>query len=61
VIVNVPMLEPAGIVTDAGQVAYWLVQVIVTTAPPAGATALRVTVAIVEDPPVTVAGEKVIV
>ena len=54
---NVPVAEPAGMVTVAGTAAIEdLLLERPTTAPPAGATPPRVTVAVLELPPVTVDG-----
>ncbi len=55
--VKVPLATPAGMVIEAGTVAtLTLLLASVTTAPPAGATELRVTVAVLVPPPVTVVG-----
>src|SRR5436305_14912292 len=59
--VNVAVLAPAATVTDAGTVAALrLLLVNATTAPPAGAAALSVTVPVLFAPPVSVAGFSVI-
>src|SRR5204863_9067597 len=59
--VNVAVVAPAATVTEAGTVAA-LVLLLVnpTTAPPAGAAALSVTVPVLFAPPVSVAGLSVI-
>ena len=49
--------EPAGIVTEAGNVTTMLLSERLTIAPPEGAGPERVTVQVLEVPPVTVAGE----
>ena len=55
--VNVAVALPAGTVTDAGTAtAEVLLLVKLTSAPPAGATLLRVTVPVDDVPPATVAG-----
>jgi hypothetical protein len=55
--VNVAVVAPAATVTDGGTVAtLGLLLVNATTAPPAGAAALSVTVPVLFAPPVTVAG-----
>ena len=56
--VNVTEVVPAGIVTDAGTVAAFQVELSVTAAPPAGAGPLRVTVPRTAEPPVTDAGDR---
>jgi hypothetical protein len=57
VTVNVMLLFPTGMVTDAGTwAAVVLLLVIVTTAPEGGAAPFRVKVAVEEVPPVTVVG-----
>ena len=57
VMVNVPVVTPAATVTEAGTVAALLLLLVkVTTAPPAGATELSVTVPVLVKPPVTVDG-----
>ena len=57
VTVNVVLLVPAGMVTDAGTwAAVVLLLVIVTTAPDGGAAPFKVRVAVEEVPPVTVVG-----
>lgn len=56
VIVNVAVDVPAATVTVAGTEAAALLDVSVTTAPPAGATPVRVTVPTLDVPPVTVLG-----
>src|SRR5437868_9458498 len=59
--VNLAVVAPAATVTDAGTVAALrLLLVNATTAPPAGAAALSVTVPMLFAPPVTVAGFSVI-
>src|SRR5436305_14868215 len=59
--VNLAVVAPAATVTDAGTVAALrLLLVNATTAPPAGAAALSVTVPVLFAPPVTVAGFNVI-
>src|SRR5438270_11566407 len=59
--VNLAVVAPAATVTDAGTVApLALLLVNATTAPPAGAAALRVTVPVLFAPPVSVAGFSVI-
>src|SRR6266487_6588636 len=59
--VNVAVVAPAATVTDAGTVAALrLLLVNATTAPPAGAAALSVTVPVLFAPPVSVAGFSVI-
>src|SRR5438046_9546018 len=59
--VNLPVFAPAATVTDAGTVAALrLLLVNATTAPPAGAAALSVTVPVLFAPPVSVAGFSVI-
>jgi hypothetical protein len=58
--VNVPVKAPAGIVRVAGTVATAVLLLeSATTAPPAGAAPLRVTVAVDVVPPWTVVGERV--
>src|SRR5438270_12277522 len=58
---NVAVVAPAATVTEAGTVAALrLLLVNATTAPPAGAAALSVTVPVLFAPPVTVAGFNVI-
>src|SRR5512133_3453102 len=55
--VNVAVVAPAATVTDGGTVAaLGLLLVNVTTAPPAGAAALSVTIPVLFAPPVSVAG-----
>lgn len=54
---NVPVVWPAETVTVDGIVTAVLCVVRLTTAPPAGATALRVTVPVAGFPPVTLFGE----
>src|SRR5215475_1656676 len=57
VTVKLAVVAPAATVTDAGTVAaFTLLLVRVTTAPPAGAAAPRVTAAVLLAPPVTAAG-----
>jgi hypothetical protein len=56
VTVNVAALLPAAIVTEAGTVAEALLLASVTTAPPVGAAAVKVTVPVTDVPPVTLAG-----
>ena len=56
VTVNVALLAPAAMVTEAGTVAEVLLLDRVTLAPPVGAAAVRVTVPVAEVPPVTLAG-----
>src|SRR5438045_2235406 len=59
--VNLAVVAPAATVTDAGTVAALrLLLVNATTAPPAGAAALSVTVPVLFAPPVSVAGFSVI-
>src|SRR5436305_13507425 len=59
--VNLAVVAPAATVTDAGAVApSRLLLVNRTTAPPAGAAALSVTVPVLFAPPVSVAGFRVI-
>src|SRR5438477_13212058 len=59
--VNLAVVAPAATVTDAGAVAALrLLLVNATTAPPAGAAALSVTVPVLFAPPVSVAGFSVI-
>src|SRR5437762_3469446 len=57
---NVAVVAPAATVTEAGTVAAVLLLASITTAPPAGAAALSVTVPVLFAPPVTVAGFSVI-
>jgi hypothetical protein len=57
-IVNEAERDPAGTVTDAGTVAAAFVLESVTTAPPAGAGPLSVTVALAVDVPKTVVGSR---
>src|SRR5205814_3648006 len=60
-IVNLALVAPAATVTDVGTVAALrLLLVNATTAPPAGAAALSVTVPVLFAPPVSVAGFSVI-
>jgi hypothetical protein len=54
--VNVEEADPAGIVTDAGTVTDVLLSAKLTTAPPAGAPAVRLTVQLELAPPTTDAG-----
>jgi hypothetical protein len=54
--VKVVELEPAGTVTVAGNVAFPVLEVIVTAKPPVGATALRVMVPVELEGAVTVVG-----
>ena len=56
VTVNVAVVEPAATVTFAGTDAAALLDVSVTTKPPAGAAADRVTVPVLETPPATDVG-----
>jgi hypothetical protein len=56
VIVNVPVVAFAATVTDAGTEADAVLLDSVTTAPPAGAAAARVTVPVLTVPPVTRVG-----
>lgn len=56
VTVNVAVVCPAVTVTLAGTVADVLLLPSATTAPPAGATAINVTVPVELDPPVTLVG-----
>jgi hypothetical protein len=56
VTVNVAVVEPAGTVTLAGVVALALLSESVTTAPPAGAKPVKVTVPVEDVPPVTAVG-----
>src|SRR5437762_586642 len=59
--VNVAVVAPAATVTDAGTVAALVLLLVnATTAPPAGAAALSVTVPVLFAPPVSVAGFSVI-
>src|SRR5438067_6756611 len=58
--VNVAVVAPAATITEVGTVAALLLLVNATTAPPAGAAALSVTVPVLFAPPVTVAGFSVI-
>src|SRR5207248_5875070 len=59
--VNLAVVAPAATVTDVGTVAALrLLLVNATTAPPAGAAALSVTVPVLFAPPVSVAGFRVI-
>ena len=59
--VNVAVVAPAATVTDGSTVAtLGLLLVNVTTAPPAGAAALSVTLPVLFAPPVSVAGFSVI-
>ena len=59
--VNVAVVAPAATVTEAGTVAALVLLLVnVTTAPPAGAAALSVTVPVLFAPPVSVAGFSVI-
>src|SRR5262252_97635 len=55
VIAKLPVVAPAVTVTEAGTVAAALLLVSATTAPPAGAAVLSVTVPVLPEPPVTVA------
>jgi len=60
-ILNVAVVAPAATVTDAGTVAALVLLLVnATTAPPAGAAALSVTVPVLFAPPVSVAGFSVI-
>ena len=52
--VNVPVVEPAVIVTVPGTVAAELLEASVTTVPPVGEGELRVTVPVEAFPPITV-------
>ena len=61
VIVNAPLVAPAGIFTLAGTVAAALLLEMLTTAPPAGAAEVNVTVPCEVFPPVTDPGFNVIV
>src|SRR5262252_9050363 len=55
--VNVAVVAPAATVTEAGTVAALVLLLVnATTAPPAGAAALRVTVPVLFAPPVRLAG-----
>jgi hypothetical protein len=54
--VNVPVVDPAATVTEAGTVADALFEARFTTVPPAGAGALIVAVPVEEVPPTTVVG-----
>ena len=59
--VNVAVVAPAATVTEAGTVAALVLLLVnATTAPPAGAAALSVTVPVLFAPPVSVAGFSVI-
>jgi hypothetical protein len=55
-IVKVPLLDPPGIITDAGTVAAALLDDNATSAPPAGATPVSATVPVEVWPPVTLDG-----
>ncbi len=57
--VKVALSEPAGTVTDAGTVALGLLLASVTTAPPAGAPAVNVTLPVEATPPTTLEGVSV--
>lgn len=57
--VIVPVVAPAATVTLAGSVAIAVLDVRLTTAPPAGAGPFRVTVPVDVDPPMTDVGETV--
>jgi len=59
VIENVPVVEPAGTVTEAGGVALLELEVRLIVAPPVGAAADSVTVPVADVPPVTEAGATV--
>jgi hypothetical protein len=50
---------PAGTVTDAGTVAFVLLEPNVITAPPAGAGPVKLIVPVDEDPPINELGESV--
>ena len=54
---NVVLVAPAAMVTLAGTVTAAFPLIKVTTAPPAGAAAVRVTVAVEAEPPTTLLGE----
>ena len=56
VMVNVAEVDPAGTVTDAGSVAFVLLEVRLTVMPPDGATPFKVTVPVDVSPPTTVLG-----
>ena len=56
VIVNVPVVAPAAIVTEAGTVAEVLLLDRVILAPPVGAAAVRAIVPVADVPPVTLPG-----
>lgn len=56
VAVNVPVVDPAGIVIDAGTVALAVFEESEMVSPPDGAMLLRVTVPSVVVPPATVVG-----
>ncbi len=57
--VNVPVVEPAGTVTEAGGIAAEPLEVRGTTRPPLGAGDVRVSVPVEVAPPTTVVGERV--
>ena len=59
VIVKVAVVEPAATVTDAGTVAFELLDVKATTVPPVPAAEFSVTVPVDEVPPVTELGDTV--
>ena len=54
--VNVAVVDPAATVTEAGTVALALLLERVTVKPPVGAVPLRVTVPVLEEPPITEVG-----
>jgi len=55
-IANVAEEAPAATVTDAGRVALELLDFRLTTAPPAGAAAERLTCPVLDEPPISVLG-----